>query len=109
MVLDKNSSFGTISIRDFDVKLNATLEDVDRLNNKDFWPLVENYILKDVQILHRSLLELEKMFNSIGYSITDRKYHGMASISFDKCLSLTPCDSVWGAGQTRYDRSSHKR
>jgi hypothetical protein len=58
-----------------------------RFEGKEFWPLVESYILKDVQILYRCLLELDRLYiDEIGYSIVDNKYHGLASISYDFVL-----------------------
>lgn len=86
MIISPNSRFKELRKEDFK---GFTDLDILKFSNKEFWPLVEEYILKDVQILHRSLLELDELYRKeIEYSITDRNYHGIASISYDFVLKF---------------------
>jgi hypothetical protein len=63
--------------------------DYSTFEGKEFWPLAESYILKDVQIVYRCLLELDRLYvKEIGYSIVDRNCHGLASISYDFVLKF---------------------
>jgi hypothetical protein len=50
---------------------------------RPFWSLVRKYIIKDVDILYKGILSLEKEYKQIGYSVLDLKYHGIASIVND--------------------------
>nr|AGJ98076.1 truncated plasmid-related DNA polymerase [Glomus sp. DAOM 240422] len=112
MILSKNSKFVKLDefkdfkgdFKDFKGELKERIEEFkdfkeesnkaksvnfSRFEGKEFWPLVESYILKDVQILYRCLLELDRLYiNEIGYSIVDNRYHGLASISYDFVLKF---------------------
>lgn len=93
MVLSKNSKFGKLK-KGKDKFKDFSYSELIKFKNKEFWPLVKEYILKDVQILYKSLLELDKLYNRIGYSITDRNYHGLASISYDFVLKFIEKDDL---------------
>jgi hypothetical protein len=64
MVKDKNSEFGVIISEDFGNKM-VDQKDCDRFSNKPFWPLVDEYAVKDVDVLYEGTLKLEEQYNSL--------------------------------------------
>jgi hypothetical protein len=90
MVKDKNSKFGVIAPEDFGDKVEVSQEDCDRFSNRPFWPLVEEYAVKDVDILYEGTLKLEEQYKSLGYSILTCA--GIASMALDftrRCFPLS--------------------
>jgi hypothetical protein len=86
----------------FPKKVSVDQKDVDRFSGKPFWKLVENYLYNDVDILHRGLVELNKLYNKIGYSVTSM--NGVASISFDFQYRSIPEGTFVPFSYEEYDR-----
>ena len=103
MVVDKDSKLGMVSDKDFSEKVKVSKEDIERFSNKKFGFLARDYTLKDVDILYGSLLEVDKLYNKIGYSITDIKSQGIASISHDHGLRYLNGDEFKCFNRKLYD------
>jgi hypothetical protein len=63
-------------------------EDILRFEGRRLYEVADAYTILDVNILYRSLLEIEKLYNSIEYSMTDKYRCGIASISYDHSLRI---------------------
>jgi hypothetical protein len=105
MVTDKDGKFGEITIENFPKKDRDRLgnDTLERFNNKPFWPLVESYIEKEINILRRSLEKIEEEYNRLSYSITDKGYHGIASIAFNHGLRYIRGDEFKCFDRRLYD------
>jgi hypothetical protein len=58
-VLDKNSIFGSLTLQDFSHKVKIGEEGIRGFEGKRVYDLTRDYIIRDVDILYRSLLEIE--------------------------------------------------
>jgi hypothetical protein len=56
--------------------------------SKLFWPLVEEYIRKDVDVLYEGLLRLDEQYKKIGYSVIS--LYGHSSIAFAHSNKFIP-------------------
>jgi hypothetical protein len=86
LVLDRNSKFGNLTIKDYSENIILEDGDIDRFIGKGVYELTKEYTSKDIDILYRSLVEIERLYNEIGYSITDSRYQGIASIAYGHSL-----------------------
>lgn len=103
MVKDKDSGFGILSREDFPDKVKVGEYDMERFNEKSFWELSSGYMKNDVLILKDCLKEIEKMYNKIGYSITEEKFQGIASIAHDHGLRYIKGDEFKCFDKKLYD------